>query len=143
MRAIVAAAILVGVIGCGRDAGIGEKASARLTPHVEALRAAAASGERAAADEQLAAIRRDVTELRQAGQLSEGEAAEVLAASADVEAQLASLTPSSSVSTPGTQATTTTGASEETTTTPAEERKAKKADGRKPGNGKEDGNGGD
>src|SRR5215207_2342833 len=78
MRGIVAAAILVGLIGCGRDAGIGESASARLTPHVVALRAAAASGERAAADEQLAAIRRGVTELRQAGQLSEGEAAEVL-----------------------------------------------------------------
>ena len=47
MKGIVAAAILVGLIGCGGDAGIAESASARLTPHVVALRAAAASGERA------------------------------------------------------------------------------------------------
>ena len=67
MKGIVAAAILVGLIGCGGDAGIAESASARLTPHVVALRAAAASGERAAAYEELAALRQSVTELRQSG----------------------------------------------------------------------------
>jgi hypothetical protein len=142
MRAIVAAAMLVGLISCGGDTGIGQNASARLTPHVMALRAAAASGERAAATEQLAALRRGVAELLQAKQLSEGEADEVLAATAAVEAQLTSLTPPSSVSTPQTQAPTTTRASEETTT-PGEKRKPKKDEGRKPGNGKEDGDNGD
>ena len=141
MKGIVAAAILVGLLGCGGDAGIAESASARLTPHVVALRAAATSGERAAAYEELAALRQGITELRQAGQLSEGEAADVLAASAAVEAQLSSRTPSPSLSTPATEATTTPTASEETTTTPGEERKPKNHEGRKPGQGKQDNNG--
>jgi hypothetical protein len=142
MKGIVAAAVLVGLLGCGGDTGIGESASARLTPHVVELRAAAASGGRAAAYEELAALRQAVSELRQGGQLSEGEAADVLAASAAVEAQLSSLTPSPSLSTPATAPTTTTGANEETTTVAGEERKPNNHEGRKPGQGKADGDNG-
>jgi predicted small secreted protein len=135
MKRIVLAVILVALTGCGTDAGIGEDASARLTPHAMALRAAAASGELAAAYEELAALRREVAELRQGGHLSEAEAADVLAASAAVEVQLSTLTPSSLMSTPETEATTTTTVTDETTT--GEESEEEKDD-RKRGQDKED-----
>ena len=143
MKGIVAAVVLVGLIGCGGDAGINESASARLTPHVVALRAAAASGERPAAYEELAALRQAVSELRQGGQLNEGEANDVLTASVAVEAQLTSFVPSPSLSTPATETTTTTTASLETTTTQGDEPKPKNKEDRKPTQRKEDGNNGD
>jgi hypothetical protein len=93
MKWLFALLLLSGLIACGGNDGISEPASARLTPDVQALRASAASGDSAGAYESLAELRQSVAELRQAGELSEAEAAKVLAASADVEAQLSRLTP--------------------------------------------------
>lgn len=88
------------LVGCGQEvAGIGESASAALDPHVQQVRAAATSGDHAGAVQELAELRQTVAELRQRGELSESAAARVLAAAAEVEAQLdAGITPATQVS---------------------------------------------
>lgn len=90
--------VLLLLVGCGQEgAGIGQRASAALDPHVQQVRAAATSGDRAGAARQLAELRQTVAELRQRGELSEPAAARVLAAAAEVEARLGA------VATPATQ----------------------------------------
>jgi len=69
----------------GGAAGIGQAASAELTPQVQQIRAAATSGDAAATAATLAELRRTVADLRQRGELSDADAAEVLAAAAEVE----------------------------------------------------------
>lgn len=91
MRGLVTLFFLVGLVACGGDSAISGSASARLIPQVEAVRAAATSGDSTAAHERLAELRQSVADLRQAGQISEQDAAKVLAASAAVEAQLPTL----------------------------------------------------
>jgi hypothetical protein len=81
--------LLLLLVACGQeDAGIGQSASAALDPQVQQVRAAATSGDRAGAARELAELRQTVADLRQRGELSESAAAKVLAAAAEVEAQL-------------------------------------------------------
>lgn len=85
---------LLALAGCGGSAaGIGQTAAGQLVPQVEQVRAAAVSGDRAAAAAKLAEVRASVADLRQRNQLSEAAAAKVLAAAAEVEAQLGAVTP--------------------------------------------------
>lgn len=72
----------------GQSTNIGQTASARLSPEVQQVRTAAASGDKAAAAAKLAELRQTVADLRQHNELSEAGAAKVLAAAAEVEAQL-------------------------------------------------------
>lgn len=51
MRRLLTLLFLVGLVACGGDSGISESASARLTPQVEAVRAAATGGDSIAAPE--------------------------------------------------------------------------------------------
>ena len=91
--------LLLVLVGCGQeDAGIGQTASAALNPQVQEVRSAAASGDRVGAARELAELRQTVADLRQRGELSESAAAKVLAAAAEVEAQLeAGMTPATQV----------------------------------------------
>lgn len=87
---VLAGAVALGA--CGRGSGrLPEAAAGRLRPQVEAVRAAAAAGDRAGAQAGLDSLRRTVAELRQAGAMSQGEAGDVLDAAAGVEAQLGQL----------------------------------------------------
>lgn len=96
---LVLLGLLISVVGCGNEAGVGLVASERLTPEVQAIRAAAENGDREAATEKLAELRQKVAELRAAGQVSEAAASQILAAANEVEVQLAVL-PSPTVESP-------------------------------------------
>ncbi len=86
--------MLLAMAGCGGSAsGIGQTAASQLGPQVEQVKVAAMSGDRASAATKLAQLRATVTDLRQGNQLSEAGAAKVLAAAAEVEAQLGTPTP--------------------------------------------------
>ena len=85
---IAAACLVASLVACGSEEGIGEAASAALSPHVQAVRVAAAAGERDTALARLAALRQEVAQLRGGGELSGGAAARVLEAALDVERQL-------------------------------------------------------
>ena len=90
--------LLLLLVGCGQEgAGIGQSASAVLDPQVQQVRAAASNGDPAGAARELAELRQTVAGLRQRGELSESAAAKVLAAAAEVEAQLAGITPATQV----------------------------------------------
>lgn len=91
--------LVLPLVGCGQEGtGIGQNASASLDPHVQQVRAAATSGDHAGAVRELAELRQTVAELRQRGELSESAAARVLAAAAEVQAQLeAGVTPATQV----------------------------------------------
>ena len=81
--------LLLLLVGCGQEGGgVGQRASALLDPQVQQVRAAATSGDRAGAARKLAELRQTVADLRQREELSESAAARVLAAAAEVEAQL-------------------------------------------------------
>ena len=114
--------VLLLLVGCGQEgAGIGQSASAALDPQVQQVRAAATSGDRAGAARELAELRQTVADLRQRGELSESAAAGVLAAAAEVEAQLeAGMTPATQV------APTTSGQREPTRTAREAEEEARK-----------------
>ena len=88
---IVAAGVAVTLGGCGSEQGIGETASAALTPQVQAVRAAAEKGNRDEALTKLAGLRHTVAQVRTTGDMSDQGAATVLEAAADVERQLALL----------------------------------------------------
>lgn len=92
--------MLLVLVACGQEAtGIGQRASAALDPQVQQVRASATAGDRTGADRKLAELRQTVADLRQRGELSEAGAARVLAAAAEVEAQLGpGTTPTSQVS---------------------------------------------
>ncbi len=86
--------ILLVMAGCGDSAsGIGQTAASQLGPQVEQVKAAAMSGNRASAATTLAQLRASVTDLRQGNLLSEAGATKVLAAAAEVEAQLGTPAP--------------------------------------------------
>jgi len=86
--------MLLVLAGCGEStSGIGQTAASQLGPQVEQVKAAAISGDRASAAAKLAQLRTSVTDLRQGNQLSEAGAARVLAAAAEVEAQLGAPAP--------------------------------------------------
>ena len=93
--------LLLLLMACGQEAdGIGQNAAAALEPQVQEVRAAATNGDRTGAAARLADLRQTVAGLRQRGELSEEDAATVLAAAAAVEAQLgAGPTPTTQVAT--------------------------------------------
>lgn len=93
-RAELALIALLGIGGCSAPAaGIGRTAAGQLAPQVEQVKAAAIGGDRATAAAKLAQLRASVADLRQRNQLSEAGAAKVLAAAAELEAQLGSPPP--------------------------------------------------
>lgn len=81
--------ILMVLAGCGDStSGVGQTAASQLGPQVQQVKAAAMSGDRASAAAKLAQLRVSVIDLRQGNLLSEAGATRVLAAAAEVEAQL-------------------------------------------------------
>lgn len=84
-------AVAVVAAGCGGSPALPEAAAADLGGRVAAIRTAAASGNRPAAEAALAEFRRRVAELEQGGQVDGHRAAQILAAAAEVETQLALL----------------------------------------------------
>ncbi len=93
-RLVLGTFILLAMAGCGDSmSGIGQTAASQLGPQVEQIKAAAMSGDRASAATKLAQLRASVTDLRQGNQLSEANATKVLAAAAEVEAQLGTSAP--------------------------------------------------
>ena len=123
--------LLLLLVGCGQEgAGIGQSASAVLDPHVQQVRAAATRGDRAGAARELAELRQTVADLRQRGELSESAAAKVLAAAAEVEAQLEAITPATQVAptTPGQREPTRTAREAEEEARKRAEEAAKKAE---------------
>lgn len=93
VAALFLAALLV---GCAQDRGIGESASARLAPHVAAVRVAASNRDYAEAMRSLVELRHSVAELSSAGELSSDHAANILRAADEVETNLALIAPSQS-----------------------------------------------
>lgn len=87
--------------GCGDPAGkLPDQAAGALTPRVEAIRAAAAAGDRAGAQAGVDQLRAQLSELRGSGVLDEDDAARVLDAVDAVEARLALLlTPTTTTTT--------------------------------------------
>ena len=88
---LFAGLLAVTVAGCGEDEGVGQSASAALTPQVQAVRSAAEKGNRDEALARLAGLRQTVAQLRTSGDLTEQGAATVLEAAVDVERRLALL----------------------------------------------------
>ncbi len=82
--------IALGALGsCGKeDGGLSDAASALLAPRVEAIKAAAAAGDRATAEAEAARLRQTLEELKTAGTIDTDEATRVLEALAGVEQQL-------------------------------------------------------
>jgi hypothetical protein len=84
----VALAAAVFVPGCGDDGGIDEAAAGRLRESVAVVRAAAASGDRAATESALAGFRQALEQETTAGSVSSEEAEEIAAAADAVAARL-------------------------------------------------------
>ena len=92
-RPVLAAAMLIAagslLAGCGEeDHRLPDEASALLAPRVEAIRSAAAAGDRATAQAEVSQVRRTLADLRAAGTIAASEADTVLLALAGVEQQL-------------------------------------------------------
>jgi len=119
------AVVALAAAGCGSSSrpAITAGAASQLSAQVAAVRAAAAGGNPAAAEAQLARLRVTVATLEHAGQLSASRAATVLVAAAQVESQLGSLP------------TTTTTTSTTTTVAPPPPTPAPKGDHHGPGKG--------
>jgi hypothetical protein len=110
--ATVAAAAMIAagalLAGCGdEDHRLSDEASALLAPRVQAIRSAAAAGDRAAAQAEAGRVRQTIADLQAAGAVDAAEADTVLEALASVEEQLG-LLPEPTTTTTAT--TTTTGA---------------------------------
>jgi hypothetical protein len=104
--ALFLAAILLVVPACGGGGtDVSEAAAIRLEPEVQALRQAAADGNREAAGQELADLRRLVDELSATGELGGDGARRILAAATEVEANLDLLASTSTI--PATTAATT------------------------------------
>lgn len=87
--ALALAAVLVLAPACGADGtDMTEAAAIQLDSQVQDLRQAAAGGSREAASHELADLRGLVDELSTAGELGEDRARRILAAAAEVEANL-------------------------------------------------------
>ena len=127
--AALAAAVMIAagslLAGCGDDGHrLSDEASALLAPRVEAIRSAAAAGDRAAAQVEAGRVRQKLAELQAAGTVDGAEADTVLKALASVEEQLGLLP----------EPTTTTTATTTTTTAPSDKdddegKKKRKGDG--------------
>jgi hypothetical protein len=105
--------------GCGdEDHRLSDEASALLAPRVEAIRSAAAAGDRAAAQAEADRVRQTLNDLQAAGAVDGAEAATVLKALESVEEQFGLL--------PEPTTTTTT-----TTTAPSDEGDDDEGQGRK------------
>ncbi len=93
--AVVAAALLVlGSCG-GSGSGVSSTAGAQLEFRVAAIRAAAARGDRGAADDQLAHLRVDVVQFRATNKIDDAAATRILRAAGVVESELSLLAPAS------------------------------------------------
>lgn len=129
MRRRLAPLLLLALVACGREAaGIGERASAVLTPQVQQVRASAGAGDRAGAQRKLAELRQTVADLRERGELSEAGASKVLAAVAEVEARLAPVATPTQVPPPAQVSTTAPGQRDNRGTTRTTEKDNKKDD---------------
>jgi hypothetical protein len=90
-RAIVGAAAGVAVLvaACGTDSpALSEETSRSLQYQVEAVRQSAQSFDPAGVQQRLAELRAAVAQLNEAGDIDDARAAEILAAAADVEAEI-------------------------------------------------------
>ncbi len=88
MSLLVAPCLVASLVACADEEGIGELASAALSPHVQTIRLAATAGDRDTALANLGTLRQRVAQLREGGQLSSAGAGTVLEAALDVERQL-------------------------------------------------------
>lgn len=92
MRPALWLTVAVVLGGCASgESPVSAAAGARLGAQVDAIRQAAAAGDRAGAELRLAELRQAVTELRAAGELTGATAMRVLDRAAAVETGLASL----------------------------------------------------
>jgi len=124
VRRRLAPLLLLVLVACGQEtAGIGARASAVLDPQVQQVRASATAGDRAGVAAKLVELRQTVADLLQRGELSEAGAARVLAAAADVEAQLGPV----ATTTPTTRLSPTTSGPRNTRETTRTTKKADKA----------------
>lgn len=84
-------AVVLGGCGGGGESAVTAAAGARLGAQVDAIRQAAAAGDRAGAQLRLAELRQAVSELLAAGELTSAAALRILDHAAAVETGLASL----------------------------------------------------
>lgn len=85
-------ALLVVFAGCGTGSrNLTAAGSSRLSSEVAALRSAAEVGDRPGAEAALSTLRRSVAELQESKEIGGSEAADVLAAAAEVENNLGSI----------------------------------------------------
>lgn len=88
-KRLVAAAALVVLAACGSaGSGVSTSAAARLNAQIDAVRAAAAHGDRHLSALRLAQLRANVASLEQNGQVSDDAAARILRAAQAVQARL-------------------------------------------------------
>jgi len=127
---VVAASCAIGC-GGGLVAHVPADTQAALRPDIAAVRAAVAAGDRAAADQALAALRQHVTQLHDARVLPDPNEHEILAAADTVAGQLDAI-----------PTTTTTTSTTTTTTVPITQAPPAKPPGKGKGNGNGDGEGG-
>jgi hypothetical protein len=91
---MAAVALLAGgLAGCGGSSSLPPAAATQLQPRVAAIRAAASAGDPIGARAAAGELQRMVTALRASGDLSAKQATAILAAAAQVDTQLALLTP--------------------------------------------------
>ena len=101
--------LVFGFLACGwEEKGLSDQAAADLQAGVARVRAKAGAGDRAGAAGELAAVRAAVDRYRGQGQISDGRAADVLAAAGEVETRLALVVPPTPAPAPVTTTTTTT-----------------------------------
>jgi len=88
-RAIVGAAAVVLIAACGSESpGLSDEASQSLQYQVGAVRQSTQSFDPAGVEQRLAELRASVAQLNEAGEVDDARAAEILAAAADVAAQI-------------------------------------------------------
>lgn len=100
MRRVLWLTVAVVLGGCGSgESPVSAAAGARLGAQVDAIRTAAAAGDRAGAELRLAELRQAVSELRAARELTGAAASRVLDRAAAVETGLASLSTTTTTTT--------------------------------------------
>jgi hypothetical protein len=98
---LAAAAVAVGCLAAcgGGSPSVSDRAASELGARVTAVRAAAGAHDAEQATRALAALRTSVAQLRRAGDVSPGRAAEILAAATAVQDQLVSITTTTTTTT--------------------------------------------
>lgn len=104
---LAAGLLVLGSCG-GSGSGVSSTAGAQLEFRVAAIRAAAARGDRGAADDQLAHLRVDVVQFRATNKIDGAAATRILRAAGVVESELSLLAPASTTTASTTTTTTTT-----------------------------------